>query len=152
MSSSAETSGQASATAVITVVRKDQLSAETGQSAAAVRWSGVDRALTGAQRIWFGRVHNEPGTWSLPHHHGEAETGGFLFSGHGRIYFGEGYREFVDLEAGDFVFVPPYLPHIEGNRSDTEPLEWLTCRTPDNIVVNLEDVERVGGPESEPVV
>ena len=76
----------------------------------------------------------------LPHHHGEAETGGYVLSGHGRIYFGEDYKEYVDLHDGDFVFVPPFMPHVEVNMSTTEELVWLTCRTPDNLVTNLEDV------------
>lgn len=54
-----------------------------------------------------------------------------------RIYFGDGYREYVDVEAGDFVHVPPNVPHIEGNLSKEEPMEWRTARTPENIVVNL---------------
>jgi uncharacterized RmlC-like cupin family protein len=78
---------------------------------------------------------------SVPHHHGEAETAGFVMSGRARIYFGEDYEEYVDMERGDFCYVPAYLPHIEANLSDTEPLVFLTCRTPDNIVVNLEDVD-----------
>ena len=45
----------------------------------------------------------------------------------------------MDLEQGDFVFVPSNFAHIEGNRSDEEPLVWLTARAPDNIVVNLEE-------------
>ena len=77
---------------------------------------------------------------SLPHHHGEAETGAYLLSGRARIYFGEGYQEFVDLSAGDFMFVPPFLPHLEANMSTTEELWWIACRSPENIVVNLADV------------
>jgi uncharacterized RmlC-like cupin family protein len=42
------------------------------------------------------------------------------------------------MAPGDFVFVPPYMPHVEANMSTTEELVWLTCRTPDNIVVNLD--------------
>jgi uncharacterized RmlC-like cupin family protein len=143
MTRSVEKSAGAHVNPGITVVRGEELSPDTAQSGAAVRWSGVDSSLTGATRLWFGRVHNDPGTWSPPHHHGEAETGGFVLSGHARIYFGDDYREYVDLEQGDFVFIPPYLPHIEGNRSETESLEWLTCRTPGNIVVNLDDVEHL---------
>lgn len=60
--------------------------------------------------------------------------------GVGRIYFGEGYREWVEMREGDFVFVPPHMPHVEANMSTTDTLVWLTCRTPDNIVVNLDDV------------
>jgi uncharacterized RmlC-like cupin family protein len=43
-------------------------------------------------------------------------------------------------EALRTVFVPPYMPHVEANMSTTEELVWLTCRTPDNIVVNLEEI------------
>ncbi|GAA2227695.1 cupin domain-containing protein [Herbiconiux moechotypicola] len=113
---------------------------DTGQSGGAHRVSGVSVQHTPATRIWFGRVSNEPGFRSLPHHHGEAETGGYVLTGHGRIYFGEGFTRFVDLTAGDFVFVPPFMPHVEANMSTTDELVWLTARTPDNIVVNLDDV------------
>ena len=39
------------------------------------------------------------------------------------------------------MFVPPHLPHLEVNMSTTEELSWLACRTPENIVINLPDVE-----------
>ncbi|MBT0567573.1 cupin domain-containing protein [Williamsia sp. CHRR-6] len=123
------------------VTRAGELYGDTGQSGGAVRLSGVSPQHTPATKIWFGRVSNEPGYRSLPHHHGEAETGGYVLTGHGRIYFGENYAEWVDMTAGDFVFVPPYMPHVEVNMSVTEELVWLTCRTPDNIVVNLPDVD-----------
>ncbi|WP_028920996.1 cupin domain-containing protein [Pseudonocardia acaciae] len=123
------------------VTRKGKEHADTAQSGGAVRVSGVGPAHTPATRIWFGRVSNEPGYRSLPHHHGEAETGGYVLSGRGRIYYGEDYAEYQDLEEGDFVFVPPYMPHVEANMSVTEDLVWLTARTPDNIVVNLPEVD-----------
>lgn len=112
----------------------------TAQSDDCVRVSGVSPQHTPATKIWFGRVSNEPGHRSPPHHHMEAETGGYVLKGHGRIYFGEDYKEFVDMYEGDFVFVPPFMPHVEVNMSTTEELVWLTCRTPDNLVQNLPDV------------
>ncbi|QUH01825.1 cupin domain-containing protein [Saccharopolyspora erythraea] len=123
------------------VTRKGQESRNTGQSGGAVRISGVSPQHTPATRIWYGKVSNEPGYRSLPHHHGEAETGGYVLSGKGRIYFGDNYSKYEDLEEGDFVFVPPFMPHVEANMSVTEELVWLTARTPDNIVVNLDDVD-----------
>lgn len=129
-------------TSVVPVVtRAGEEDRDTGQSGGAVRISGVGPRHTPATRIWFGQVSNEPGYRSLPHHHGEAETGGYVLRGHGRIYFGESYGEYLDMTAGDWVFVPPYMPHVEANMSTTEELVWLTTRTPDNIVVNLEDVD-----------
>ena len=114
--------------------------ASTANSGGAVRVSGVSIQHTPARRLWFGKVHNDPGYRSVTHHHGEAETGGYVLSGKARIYFGEKFEDYVDMEAGDWVFVPPFMPHIECNLSRNEPLTWLTTRTPENIVVNLADV------------
>lgn len=127
--------------AVPVVTRAGSEDRGTGQSGGAVRMSGVSPQHTPATRVWFGKVSNEPGYRSLPHHHGEAETGGYVLSGTGRIWYGENYERWLELTEGDFVFVPPYMPHVEGNMSVTEDLVWLTCRTPDNIVVNLPEVD-----------
>ena len=130
------------ATQVVPVVtRQGQEHGDTGQSGGAHRVSGVSIQHTPATKIWYGKVSNEPGYRSLPHHHGEAETGGYVLKGHGRIYFGEDYSDYVDMTEGDFVFVPPFMPHVEANMSTTDELVWLTARTPDNIVVNLPEVD-----------
>lgn len=127
--------------AVPQVTKSGQEDTQTMSSGDCVRVSGVGPQHTDATKIWFGQVHNNPGYRSLPHHHGEAETGGYVLRGKGRIYFGVGYTEFIDMTAGDWVFVPPFMPHVEANMSTTEELVWLTARTPDNIVVNLEEVD-----------
>ena len=98
------------------------------------------RVTTGATRLWFGKVRNEGGYRSVPHHHGEAETGGYVLSGRARIYFGEKFEDYLDMAEGDWVFVPPFMPHIECNLDRNRPLTWMTTRTPENIVVNLADV------------
>jgi uncharacterized RmlC-like cupin family protein len=77
----------------------------------------------------------------LPHHHGEAETGAYVPSGRARIFFGKNYQEYVDLPEGEFIFVPPHVHQFEVNMRATEELWWLACRTPENIVVNLPDVD-----------
>jgi len=123
------------------VTRAGSEDTSTGQSGGAHRVSGVSIQHTPATRIWFGKVSNDPGFRSLPHHHGEAETGGYVLAGVARIYFGDDYSEWLDMSEGDFVFVPPFMPHVEANMSATEELVWLTTRTPDNIVVNLDDVD-----------
>jgi uncharacterized RmlC-like cupin family protein len=112
----------------------------TGQSEGASRISGVSALHTPATRLWFGQVHNDAGYRSVPHHHGEAETGGFVLTGRARIYFGAKYEDYLDMAQGDWVFVPPFLPHVECNLDRNNPLTWLTARTPDNIVVNLPQV------------
>lgn len=114
---------------------------DTADSGDAIRVSGVSRQHTPATKLWYGKVTNLPGFRSVSHHHGEAETGGYVLSGSARIYYGEDFGEYVDLQTGDWVFVPPFLPHVECNMSTIEPLVWLTTRTPENLVVNLADVD-----------
>jgi uncharacterized RmlC-like cupin family protein len=122
------------------VTRAGQEPGDTGQSAGARRISGVSIQHTPATRIWFGKVLNDAGYRSVPHHHGEAETGGYVLSGRARIYFGEKFADYIDMSEGDWVFVPPFMPHVECNLDRNHPLTWMTTRTPENIVVNLADV------------
>jgi uncharacterized RmlC-like cupin family protein len=120
------------------LIRGMDMTEVTAQTEHAMRRAGVSKGNTDASRIWLGKVHTPAGFASAAHHHGEAETAGYVFKGKAYILYGEGYVERIDLEEGDFVFVPPNTPHIEGNASDTEELIWMTARTPDNIVVNLD--------------
>jgi len=119
------------------VIRAIDLNEVTAQTQGAMRRAGVSQQNTDASRIWLGKVHTPAGYASEAHHHGDAETAGYVLRGRAYILFGEGYRQRVELEEGDFLFVPPNMPHIEGNASDTDELIWMTARTPDNIVVNL---------------
>jgi uncharacterized RmlC-like cupin family protein len=123
------------------ITRKGQENSGTAQSGGLMLVTGVGPKHTPATRLWFGKAMNAPGFRSLPHHHGEAETGAYVLSGCARIYWGENFCEYVDLSEGDFMYVPPFIPHLEVNMSTTEELWWLACRSPENIVVNLPDID-----------
>ncbi|TXC99918.1 cupin domain-containing protein [Streptomyces sp. ISID311] len=129
-----------SGTVAPVVTRGGLEDADTADSGGAIRVSGVSIQHTPATKLWFGKVRNDPGYRSVSHHHGEAETGGYVLSGRARIYFGEKFEDYVDMAEGDWVFVPPFMPHVECNLSRTKPLTWMTTRTPENIVVNLPDI------------
>ena len=118
------------------VVHGTQDPGTTAQTRGMVRRPGIDANTVGASKVWLGHVTCAPNTLGPPHHHGEAETGAYVLSGHIRVYFGEDYKEYVDAGPGDFIFVPAHLNHIEGNVTD-EPAEAVLSRGPDNIVVNL---------------
>ncbi len=123
------------------VTRAGEEPGDTGQSGGAQRISGISIQHTPAKRLWFGKVSNDAGLRSVPHHHGEAETGGYVLSGRARIYFGAKFEDYLDMSEGDWVFVPPFMPHIECNLDRNNPLTWMTTRTPENIVVNLDQVD-----------
>lgn len=121
----------------IIVITAKELSANTAQTEGMPRLEGISPRLTGSRGLWMGRVTGPPGMDSGPHHHGEAETGGYVLRGSCRLYYGENYEHYVDAFEGDFIYVPPFLPHIETNLSNSEPVEFVTTRFPGNIVVNL---------------
>jgi uncharacterized RmlC-like cupin family protein len=117
----------------IKVVRANEMNAAANQTENLERLTGLD-----VPNIWAGKVIVPPGKVSGAHHHGEAQSAGYILSGHARVYFGENYEEFVELETGDFVNVPPSLTHIVKNMSDTEPVVFIASRNPGNIVINLD--------------
>ena len=120
----------------VQVVHGTQPASTTTQTRGMERRPGIDSNTTGAKKIWLGHVTCAPNTMGPPHHHGEAETAAYVLSGHIRVCFGKDFKEYVDAEPGDFIFVPAYLPHIEGNVTG-KPAEAVLSRGPDNIVVNL---------------
>jgi uncharacterized RmlC-like cupin family protein len=102
------------------------------------REAAISGAITGAERLWFGRVILPPGMVSSVHHHGEAESGIFVVSGHARFVSGDGLDRVADADPGDFVWVPPFGVHVELNRSPDEPVVALVARsTTESLVVNL---------------
>jgi len=123
----------------LTVVKSDKTDYDTAQTEGLPRLDGVSSDTTDAANLWLGQPTGEPGMDSEPHHHGEAETAGYIISGRAEIFYGENYDKKVEMEPGDFVYIPPYLKHVERNASETEPVAFVTARTPDNIVVNLDE-------------
>ena len=107
-------------------------------SGAMRREAAVSDTLVGAQRIWLGYVELGPGLVSAVHHHGEAESGIYMISGQARFYSGERLEKVTPAQAGDFVWVPPHLVHVEQNVSPTEPVRMVVARsTQANLTFNL---------------
>ncbi len=107
-------------------------------SGAMLREAAISGDLVGAQKLWVGTVELPPGALSAVHHHGDSESAIYLISGHGRFCAGDELDEVFDAHAGDFVWVPPNVPHVEINASDTEPVRMVVVRsTQEAVVVNL---------------
>jgi uncharacterized RmlC-like cupin family protein len=119
--------------------RHDELSEDTGQTPGMRRYEAISGKLTGSRKIWMGKNHVGPGLVSADHHHGEAETGIYVVSGHPVFVFLENGRERrIETGPGDYVYVPPFVPHREENPSlDEEAVVVLARSTQEGIVVNL---------------
>jgi uncharacterized RmlC-like cupin family protein len=117
------------------------LSTDTAQTSGMVRAAAISGDLVGAQALWMGRTVVLPESSSGNHHHGRSETGIYVVSGHPVFVFRDpASGELVRLEAsgGDYVWVPPYVPHREENPSpDTEAVVVIARSTLEAIVINV---------------
>jgi uncharacterized RmlC-like cupin family protein len=105
------------------------------QSGGMRREAAVSRALVGAERLWVGYVELDPFDISAAHHHGEAESTIYIISGRARFVVDGAAR---DAEAGDFVWVPPHVVHVEANLG-SDPVRMVVARsTQDTLVFNVE--------------
>lgn len=124
------------------LIRAGQLSADTPQTSGMIRAAAISGPQVGSQSLWMGTTVLPPGTSSGNHHHGGSETGIYVVSGHPAFVFRDpATSELTRLETGpgDFVWVPPHVPHREENASpDTEAAVVIARTTQEAIVVNLD--------------
>jgi uncharacterized RmlC-like cupin family protein len=130
----------------VRIVRHDQLDANTPQTPGMHREAAVSRATVGAEKIWAGRVTIEPGAQTGPHHHGRLESVIYVLHGRARMRWGDRLEFASEAGPGDFIFVPPHVPHQEINASEDQPLSCVVVRSDQEpIVVNL-DLQAVQDP------
>ena len=122
-------------------VRGRELSADTGQTPGMTRREAVSGKTTGSEKVWMGQTHVAPGTRSADHHHGEAETAIYVLSGNPAFVFARGDQEVrLETEPGDYIFVPPYVPHREENPGVGEAVVIIARSSQEGIVVNLDSL------------
>ena len=103
------------------------------------RRAAIDYARVGAQKLWAGTVSIHPNAKTGAHHHGELESVIYVLRGKARMRWGERLEYTAEAGPGDFIFVPPYVPHQEINASPDETLECVLVRSGNEaVVVNLE--------------
>jgi uncharacterized RmlC-like cupin family protein len=125
----------------LTHVKASELRGDTGQTSGMTRREAISGKNTGSEKVWMGQTHVAPGVNSGDHHHGEAETAIYVLSGHPAFVFAEGGREVrLETEPGDYIFVPPYVPHREENPGDQEAVVIIARSSQDGIVVNLDSL------------
>jgi uncharacterized RmlC-like cupin family protein len=120
-------------------VRAAELSSATAQTAGMRRLAAITGGSVGSDKIWMGETWVSPRTVSDNHHHGESETAIFVRSGNPEFVFHDGVQEVRIVTApGDYIFVPPYVPHREENPDIDNPAVIVIARsTQEAIVVNL---------------
>jgi uncharacterized RmlC-like cupin family protein len=123
----------------VRVVRADELDPNTPQTAGMSRAAAITTARAGAEQLWAGTVVIEPGARTGAHHHGPVESVIYVVTGRARMRWGERLEFVAEAGPGDFIFVPPFVPHQEINARAEEPLSCVLVRSgQEPVVVNLE--------------
>jgi uncharacterized RmlC-like cupin family protein len=123
----------------VRVVGRAELDTNTPQTPGMHRAAAIDYARTGADKLWAGTVIIDPRAKTGAHHHGPVESVIYVVSGRARMRWGERLEFIAEAEPGDFIYVPPYVPHQEINASDDTPLSCVLVRSGrDPVVVNLD--------------
>jgi uncharacterized RmlC-like cupin family protein len=131
----------------VRVVAGTSLDPNTPQTPGMLREAAITTARAGAQKLWAGTVVIEPDAKTGAHHHGDLESVIYVVSGRARMRWGERLEFVAEAGPGDFIFVPPFVPHQEINASAGEPLSCVLVRSgQDPVVVNL-DIPAAEAPE-----
>ena len=131
----------------VRVIPGNSLDANTAQTPGMDRKAAINFARVGAQKIWAGTVAIQPNAKTGAHHHGALESVIYVVRGRARMRWGERLEYVAEAGPGDFIYVPPYVPHQEINASDDQPLSCVLVRSgQEPVVVNL-DIPAVEKPE-----
>ncbi|MDB5092343.1 MAG: hypothetical protein JWO85_444 [Candidatus Eremiobacteraeota bacterium] len=123
----------------VRVVSGCDLDPNTPQTPGMNRAAAITTATAGAEKLWAGTVTIQPDAKTGAHHHGDLESVIYVVRGRARMRWGERLEFTAEAGPGDFIFVPPYVPHQEINASAGDPLECVLVRSgQEPVVVNLE--------------
>src|SRR5437660_4347514 len=123
----------------VRVVHANELDVNTPQTPGMNRAAAITAARAGAEKLWAGTVVIHPKAKTGAHHHGPVESVIYVVSGRARMKWGDRLEFTAEAGPGDFIYVPPFVPHQEINASDDQPLSCVLVRSgQEPVVVNLD--------------
>lgn len=131
----------------IRVIRAGELDSSTAQTLGMQRRAAVTTQSAGATKLWAGTVTIDAKAKTGAHHHGDLESVIYVVNGIARLRWGERLEFMAEAAAGDFIYVPPFVPHQEINASDELQLHCVLARSgQQGLVINV-SIEAVETPE-----
>jgi uncharacterized RmlC-like cupin family protein len=132
----------------VRVIPARELDPNTPQTPGMNRAAAINFARVGAEKLWAGTVVIHAGAKTGAHHHGALESVIYVVKGRARMRWGEALEFVAEAGPGDFIYVPPFVPHQEINASTDEALECVLVRSGgEAVVVNL-DIAGVEQPQT----
>ena len=132
----------------VRVVPGDQLDGNVPSTPGMDRKAAINFARVGAQKLWAGTVHIHPNAKTGAHHHGPLESVIYVVKGRARMRWGNALEFTAEAGPGDFIYVPPFVPHQEINASSDEALECVLCRSDGQAIAVNMDIEPAEKPET----
>jgi uncharacterized RmlC-like cupin family protein len=93
---------------------------------------GISAQTAGAKGLSMNLVIIPPGASAEPHFHKGFESGVYVLEGRVETRYGPKLEQSVITEAGDFLFIPPDVPHQPVNLSETEAARAIVVRNDPN--------------------
>lgn len=122
----------------IRIVTSEEFDTGTAQTPGSKRVAAIEGRSAPDRQMWGGLFFVEPKSQTAIHHHGAQETIVYVLEGQAVIRWGERGELEAIAKPGDFIRVPPFLPHRETNPSDSATFSWVVVRsTPEPIIINL---------------
>jgi uncharacterized RmlC-like cupin family protein len=131
----------------VQVIPGGSLDSNTAQTPGMDRKAAINFARAGARKLWAGTVSITANAKTGAHHHGALESVIYVVRGKARMRWGERLEFAAEAGPGDFIYVPPYVPHQEINASASETLECVLVRSDNEAVVINLDIEPIEKPE-----
>ena len=123
----------------VRVIPGNQLDPNVPSTPGMDRKAAINFARVGAQKLWAGTVTIKPDAKTGAHHHGHLESIIYVVKGKARMRWGEHLQFVAEADPGDFIFIPPYVPHQEINALSDSPLECVLVRSDnESVVINLQ--------------
>jgi len=131
----------------VQVIPGGSLDSHTAQTPGMDRKAAINLARVGARKLWAGTVSIKPDAKTGAHHHGALESVIYVVRGRARMRWGERLEFSAEAGPGDFIYVPPFVPHQEINASANETLECVLVRSDNEAVVINLDIDPIEKPE-----
>lgn len=95
-------------------------------------FEGISAQTAGTKHLCMHLVIIPPGGKAVAHYHDGYETAIYIVKGRAETKYGEMLEQSSINEAGDFLFIPPNVPHQPINLSDTEEVIAVVSRNDPN--------------------
>jgi uncharacterized RmlC-like cupin family protein len=122
----------------IRIVGPADFVAGTAQTPGSQRLAAITAESSPDSALWGGLFEVRAAARTGIHHHGAQQTIAYVLEGLCEIRWGARGEYMGRAKAGDFIYVPAFLPHMEINPSESQPFRWVVVRsTSTPVVVNL---------------